>query len=107
MRSRAPGDLYCKVVVETPVNLTAEQRELLEKFEATFVGDGARKHSPQVEHLPRWREGLLGPDGVVSHQPIGGMRAIALIDRPETVKALTVPSFGPEARVIIHEQFMS
>jgi len=47
VRSRAPGDLYCKVVVETPVNLTAEQRELLEKFEATFVGDGARRHSPK------------------------------------------------------------
>ena len=27
VRSRVPGDLYCKVVVETPVNLTAEQRE--------------------------------------------------------------------------------
>ncbi|MUV14908.1 molecular chaperone DnaJ [Noviluteimonas gilva] len=47
VRSRAPGDLYCKAVVETPVNLTAEQRDLLEKFEATFVGDGARKHSPK------------------------------------------------------------
>ena len=47
VRSRAPGDLYCKVVVETPVNLTSEQRELLEKFEATFVGDGARRHSPK------------------------------------------------------------
>jgi molecular chaperone DnaJ len=35
-------------VVETPVNLTAEQRELLEKFETTFVGDGARKHSPRA-----------------------------------------------------------
>ena len=43
VRSRAPGDLYCKVVVETPVNLTSEQRELLEQFEATFVGDGARR----------------------------------------------------------------
>jgi len=47
VRSRAPGDLFCKAVVETPVNLTQEQRELLEKFEATFVGDGARKHSPR------------------------------------------------------------
>jgi molecular chaperone DnaJ len=47
VRSRAPGDLYCKVVVETPVNLTSEQRELLEQFEATFVGDGARRHSPK------------------------------------------------------------
>jgi molecular chaperone DnaJ len=47
VRSRRPGDLYCKAVVETPVNLTAEQRILLEQFEATFVGDGARKHSPR------------------------------------------------------------
>ena len=45
VRSRAPGDLYCKVVVETPVNLTSEQRELLEQFEATFGGGGARRHS--------------------------------------------------------------
>ncbi len=47
VRSRHRGDLYCKAVVETPVNLTPEQRELLEKFEATFVGDGARRHSPK------------------------------------------------------------
>jgi len=47
VRSRSEGDLYCRVVVETPVNLTTEQRELLEKFEATFVGDEARKHSPK------------------------------------------------------------
>ncbi|MBW8824207.1 MAG: molecular chaperone DnaJ [Xanthomonadales bacterium] len=47
VRSRSEGDLYCRAVVETPVNLTTEQRELLEKFEATFVGEGARKHSPK------------------------------------------------------------
>ena len=47
VRSRHPGDLYCKVVVETPVNLTAEQRELLERFEATFTGENARRHSPK------------------------------------------------------------
>ncbi|MQP76034.1 molecular chaperone DnaJ [Stenotrophomonas sp. MYb238] len=47
VRSRAEGDLYCRIVVETPVNLTAEQRKLLEQFEATFVGEEARKHSPK------------------------------------------------------------
>ena len=47
VRSRSEGDLYCRVVVETPVNLTPEQRELLEKFEATFIGEEARKHSPK------------------------------------------------------------
>src|SRR5690606_13904441 len=48
VRSRAPGDLYCKAVVETPVNLSVEQREILEAFEATFVGEGARRHSPRA-----------------------------------------------------------
>ena len=48
VRSRQPGDLYCKAVVETPVNLSVEQREILEKFEATFVGEGARRHSPKA-----------------------------------------------------------
>ncbi|TDK23417.1 molecular chaperone DnaJ [Luteimonas aestuarii] len=47
VRSRSAGDLYCKVVVETPVNLTAKQRELLGQFEETFTGDGARRHSPR------------------------------------------------------------
>ncbi len=47
VRSRAPGDLYCKVEVETPINLTPEQRTLLEQFEATFVGEEARRHSPK------------------------------------------------------------
>jgi molecular chaperone DnaJ len=47
VRSRSTGDLYCKAVVETPVNLTPEQRELLENFEKTFVGEGARRHSPK------------------------------------------------------------
>jgi molecular chaperone DnaJ len=47
VRSRSPGDLFCRVVVETPVNLTAEQRELMEKFEATFTGEDARRQSPK------------------------------------------------------------
>ncbi|KQQ84395.1 molecular chaperone DnaJ [Xanthomonas sp. Leaf131] len=47
VRSRTEGDLYCRVVVETPVNLTADQRELLQQFESTFTGEDARKHSPK------------------------------------------------------------
>ena len=47
VRSRSEGDLYCRIAVETPVNLTAEQRELLEKFEETFVGEKGRRHSPR------------------------------------------------------------
>ncbi|MCZ8317309.1 MAG: molecular chaperone DnaJ [Silanimonas sp.] len=47
VRSRAPGDLHARVVVETPVNLTARQRELLEEFEQTFQGEDAARHSPK------------------------------------------------------------
>jgi molecular chaperone DnaJ len=48
VRSRSTGDLLCRAVVETPVNLTARQRELLGEFENTFQGeDEARRHSPR------------------------------------------------------------
>lgn len=48
VRSRHTGDLFCTVVVETPVRLDKRQRELLEQFEATFAdADEAAKHSPR------------------------------------------------------------
>ncbi len=46
VRASYPGDLYCHVVVETPVRLTDEQKSLLRKFEAS-LGEGSDKHSPQ------------------------------------------------------------
>ena len=33
LRGNAPGDLYIELAVETPVNLTARQKELLREFE--------------------------------------------------------------------------
>ncbi|MBP7370359.1 MAG: molecular chaperone DnaJ, partial [Arenimonas sp.] len=47
VRSHATGDLLCRVVVETPVNLTAKQRDLLQEFEQTFEGEEGAKHSPK------------------------------------------------------------
>lgn len=38
LRSSAVGDLYCHVVVETPINLTDRQKELLEEFEKISTG---------------------------------------------------------------------
>lgn len=38
LRSSAVGDLYCHVLVETPVNLTDRQKELLEEFEKISTG---------------------------------------------------------------------
>ena len=48
VRSSAHGDLLCHVVVETPVNLTARQRELLLELEAINVNDSGR-HNPRAK----------------------------------------------------------
>jgi molecular chaperone DnaJ len=48
VRSSARGDLFCRVVVETPVNLSSEQRELLRRFEESLKKDGS-KHTPREE----------------------------------------------------------
>lgn len=53
VRDATPGDLYCRVVVETPVNLTREQKELLRKFDKSVSGGGSR-------HQPRSRSWLDG-----------------------------------------------
>jgi molecular chaperone DnaJ len=48
VRDPRQGDLFAQVSVETPINLTAEQQELLEKFE-TSVKSGGDKHSPRAD----------------------------------------------------------
>ena len=40
VRGNHVGDLYCHIVVETPVNLTDRQKELLEEFERIATGSG-------------------------------------------------------------------
>lgn len=54
VRSQSIGDLYCRVEVETPVKLSAEQKELLEKFNESLAADGDR-HRPLMSS---WREGV-------------------------------------------------
>lgn len=44
------GDLFCRVVVETPVNLTAEQRALLSRFDELLHKGGSR-HSPRQKNF--------------------------------------------------------
>lgn len=54
VRGGATGDLLCRVIIETPVNLTKEQRELLEKFGQTLE-EGGEKHNPQASS---WLDGV-------------------------------------------------
>jgi molecular chaperone DnaJ len=53
VRGSGPGDLFCRVEVETPVSLTAEQKRLLEAFNEALVAGGDR-------HRPRNRSWLDG-----------------------------------------------
>ncbi|OOF84848.1 molecular chaperone DnaJ [Rodentibacter ratti] len=46
-RSSYAGDLICRIVVETPVNLNSKQKELLKELEESLQGKGLSKHSPK------------------------------------------------------------
>lgn len=46
VRSGYAGDLFCHVLVETPVKLTEKQKDLLREFDRLTV-EGGSKHSPQ------------------------------------------------------------
>ena len=47
VRDARKGDLFAKVSVETPVNLTAEQKDLLQRFDESLQL-GGEKHSPRA-----------------------------------------------------------
>jgi molecular chaperone DnaJ len=46
VRGGARGDLFCRVVVETPVNLSAEQRELIRRLDESLKHD-VHRHAPR------------------------------------------------------------
>jgi molecular chaperone DnaJ len=54
VRSSSTGDLYCRVNVETPVNLTKEQEDLMRQLDNSF-GKSKSKHSPKQR---RWIDGI-------------------------------------------------
>ncbi len=54
VRESGVGDLFCRVQVETPVNLTAEQKEQLRAFDSAIQNEGER-HSPRARS---WFDGV-------------------------------------------------
>ncbi|HET7757204.1 MAG TPA: DnaJ C-terminal domain-containing protein, partial [Steroidobacteraceae bacterium] len=48
VRGSARGDLFCRVVVETPVHLSAEQRELIHRLEESLKAHPG-KHAPREQ----------------------------------------------------------
>ena len=56
VRNGRLGDLYCRVSIETPVDLTREQQDLLRQLDAALRAGGAR-HSPRES---TWVDRLKG-----------------------------------------------
>jgi molecular chaperone DnaJ len=54
VRGGATGDLFCRVVVETPVHLSREQKELLTRFDESLRGD-SKHHHPREDS---WMDGV-------------------------------------------------
>ena len=54
VRSSTKGDLLCRVIVETPVKLDRNQKELLNQFEQSMLSQGT-KNSPQANS---WMDGV-------------------------------------------------
>ncbi len=54
VRGGPPGDLHCRVIVETPVNLTPRQKELLREFEETMRNNN-KHHRPKESS---WLDGV-------------------------------------------------
>ncbi len=55
VRGGPVGDLMARVVVETPVNLSAKQKELLREFERTLGEKGGSHHNPKSHS---WLDGV-------------------------------------------------
>ena len=47
VRGGGVGDLVCKVVVETPVNLSDKEKDLLRQLDESWAGDSEAKHRPK------------------------------------------------------------
>lgn len=54
VRGDGVGDLLCKIVVETPVNMTNKQKELMKELDDSMQEDGI-KHSPRAAS---WLDGV-------------------------------------------------
>ena len=54
VRGSGPGDLYCRVEVETPVKLTSAQKKMLESFNEALIAGGER-HRPRSQS---WLDGV-------------------------------------------------
>ena len=58
IRGGGLGDLYCKIVVETPVNLSERQKELLREFAGNQDASQSPRQSSWVDGVKRFIDAL-------------------------------------------------
>ncbi len=56
LRTKSQGDLYCKIIVETPIHLHDDQKKLLAEFGASIN----HKHNPQSQSFFSKIKGIFG-----------------------------------------------
>ena len=59
VRNGHVGDLFCHISIETPVNLSKRQKELLQEFD-TLLREGGARHSPREQSWMEKLKGFLG-----------------------------------------------
>ena len=60
VRSSQPGDLYCHVVIETPINLTGRQKELLREFDEINRSDSGAHNPREKSFMDRMKDFFTG-----------------------------------------------
>lgn len=56
VRGHTPGDLYCHVAIETPIHLTARQKELLHEFDEISQANAARQNPKAKSFMDRVKD---------------------------------------------------
>ncbi|BAP58794.1 molecular chaperone DnaJ [Candidatus Tachikawaea gelatinosa] len=51
IRKRSLGDLFCRVIIETPINLNEKQKNLLRELNYSLVGPTGEKNSPKSKRF--------------------------------------------------------
>lgn len=58
VRGGGPGDLLCRVVVETPINLSARQKELLKELQGDLAGKNSPRQTSWFEGVKKFFDGF-------------------------------------------------
>ena len=56
LRSHGPGDLLCRVLIETPVSLTTEQKKILDSLTEILTPKQSPKKTAWLEKMKRFTD---------------------------------------------------